>query len=50
MSIKVKASLNYTGAVFRSETFPFRVFLCPIHTARQTRQDSAVCVLSGGVN
>ena len=24
--------------------------LCPIHTARQTRQDSPVCVVSGGVN
>ena len=23
---------------------------CPIHTARRTRQDSAVCVVSGGVN
>ena len=23
---------------------------CPIHTARQTRQNSAVCVVSGGVN
>jgi len=22
----------------------------PIHTARQTRQDSAVCVVSAGVN
>jgi len=24
--------------------------LCPIHISRQTRRDSAVCVVSGGVN
>ena len=26
------------------------VTLCPIHTARQSRQDSAFCVVTGGVN
>ena len=28
----------------------FLAYLCPIHTARQTRQDSVVCVVSDGVN
>ena len=36
--------------VGRTSTVARYVNLCPIHTARQTRQDGPVCVVSGGVN
>ena len=47
-----KKATNYTVVnASQKRAKPWRLkLICPIHTARQTRQDSALCVVSGGLN
>ena len=41
-----KHTRKVIAKIYCNTFFLYRL-LCPIHTARQTRQDSAICVVSG---